>query len=180
MTADGAFTVGSTDAPVTVQIVEDFQCPACQQFEAAAGDLLGRYARSGEVKLEYRGIAFLDQMSSTRYSSRALNASACVMGDGADVWQDFHRQLFLQQPAEGGAGLPDATLVDLAVTAGADRDAVTACIEDETYAGWVSETTNAAGADGVTGTPTVFVDGEKLSASSPEQLQAAVDKALAQ
>lgn len=178
VTDDGSFTVGNPDAPVTVQVVEDFQCPVCQQFESIAGDLLDGYAEGDDVKVEYRGIAFLDRMSSTRYSSRALNASACVMGEGEKVWREFHRQLFLQQPPEGGDGLPDSELAIIAADAGADRDAVTSCIDDEKYRVWVANTTDASGEDGVTGTPTVFVDGKKLDGFDPADIQDAVDEAL--
>ena len=71
VTGDGAFVVGESGAPVTVQVVEDFQCPACQQFEAASGTVLDQLVAAGEIRVEYRGIAFLDQASTTRYSSRA-------------------------------------------------------------------------------------------------------------
>jgi protein-disulfide isomerase len=174
---NGSFTVGNPDAPVTIQVVEDFQCPICKAFEAASGDLLTEYAAGDDVKVEYRGIAILDRMSSTEYSSRALNASACVMGEGEKVWQDFHRSLFDQQPAEGGEGLPDSTLVDLATAAGADASAVRPCIEDRRYDGWTASTTFRAGDDGIDSTPTVLVDGEKLDAVDPDSIRAAVAEA---
>jgi protein-disulfide isomerase len=170
----GAFVVGNPDAPVTVEVVEDFQCPACQAFEQAGSDLLASYAQGDEVNVAYRGIAFLDRASSTNYSTRALNASACVMEEGDDVWTRFHRAAFEQQPPEGGEGLPDDTLVDLAVAAGASEDAVRPCIEEQTYLDWTSATTDRASEDGVTGTPTVFVNGEKLDEVTPESIEAAV------
>jgi protein-disulfide isomerase len=171
---NGSFAVGNPSAPVTVQVVEDFQCPICKQFEAASGSLLAEYAAGDDVKVEYRGIAFLDRMSSTRYSSRALNASACVMPEGQKVWQDFHRSMFEQQPPEGSSGLPDSALVDIATSAGADESAVRPCIEDEKYAGWVTRTTLQSSDDGIDGTPTVFVDGKKLDSVDPDSLRAAV------
>lgn len=179
VTSDGGFLVGDPDAPVTVQVVEDFQCPACQAFEAAASEQLEGYAEGSEVNVEYRGVAFLDRMSSTDYSSRALNLSACTMEDGPDVWSELHRQLYLQQPSEGGAGLTDDELVSIAVAAGADEDRVAACQEADTWGAWVEATTDAATDDGVQGTPTLFVNGEQLDSGDPADLQAAVDEALA-
>lgn len=177
-TADGSFVVGNPDAPVTVQVVEDFQCPACQAFEAAAGDVLDEYAAGDEVNIEYRGIAFLDRASTTNYSTRALNASACVMGEGEEVWKEFHRQMYLQQPAEGTAGLPDSDLVRIATEAGADEAAVSSCVEDSTYDDWAGSTTEQSADDGVDSTPTVFVDGEVVEVTSVESLTSAVDAAL--
>lgn len=174
VTADGGFTIGDADAPVTVQVVEDFQCPVCKQFEATSGDVLNQYAAGSDVKVQYRGIAFLDRASTTDYSTRALNTSACVMGQGEDVWKEFHRQMYLQQPAEGSAGLPDSELISIAVTAGADESAVTSCVNDSTYKDWTKSTTDKAFDDGVTGTPTLFVNGTQVDGFTTEALQAAV------
>ena len=178
VTDSGGYVVGDPDAAVTVEVVEDFQCPVCQAFEEASGGVLQDLAATDGVNVSYRGIAFLDRASSTEYSSRALNASACVI-EAADteVWTDFHQQLYLQQPPEGGAGLPDSELVAIAEAAGADG--VESCIRDRTYDAWVESTTDAAFDEGVTGTPTVYVDGEVVEDVSPAGLQAAVDEALA-
>jgi protein-disulfide isomerase len=178
VTSDGAFVVGNPDAPVTLQVVEDFQCPICKQFEATNADLLAQYAAGNDVKIEYRGIAFLDRASTTRYSSRALNASACVMGEGADTWSAFHQAMYEQQPPEQGDGLPDSDLVDIATTAGADPDAVTSCIQDEKYADWTKSTTEKFFDAGGSGTPTLFVNGTELKSPDAATITAAVDKAL--
>lgn len=175
---EGALLVGNPDAPVTIQVVEDFQCPACQQFEAGFGSALDEYAAGDDVNVAYRGIAFLDRASTTDYSSRALNASACVMeAADTDVWKAFHAEMFAQQPSEGGAGLADSDLIAIAEGAGADD--VASCIEDGTYLDWAGSTTDAAFDEGVTGTPTVFVNGEQLESFNPADIQAAVDEALA-
>jgi protein-disulfide isomerase len=68
----GGIFVGAEDAPVTLTMVEDFQCPACRQFESANKTLLDGYAAGQDVRLEYRPIAILDRASTTdsRRSSR--------------------------------------------------------------------------------------------------------------
>jgi protein-disulfide isomerase len=175
LTSDGSVRFGPADAAVTVQVVEDFQCPACGQFEAAMGDVLAGYRDSDDVAVEYRPIAFLDRASTDEYSSRALNASMCVLEEaGPDGWMAMHESLFDQQPAEGGAGLDDATLVALAADAGAEGDAVTSCIEDRTYDAWAQEQTDRVFDSGVDSTPTILVDGEQVPAG---ELEAAVEAA---
>lgn len=179
--AAGAIAVGagaSGDPKVTVTLVEDFQCPVCGQFEKAAKALLAQYRDDPRVRVEYRPIAFLDRASTDRYSSRAANAAACVASSGRDTWLKFHAALYDEQPAEGGAGLSDERLLALADQAGADRDALRTCVEEEKYADWVQATTKAVFDQGVTGTPTVFVQGEKLESFDPAAVEAAVDKAL--
>lgn len=176
LTDDGAVRLGAEDAPVTVQVVEDFQCPVCQAFEAQAGAQLDEWIAGDEVAVEYRGVAFLDRASSTQYSSRALNASACVATESPDAWPQFHSALYEQQPPEGGAGLTDEQITAIATQAGADAS-VGSCISDLRYADWIASTTEAAASDGVQGTPTIFVNGEQLEGFQLADVQAAVEEA---
>ena len=86
MTDSYAVVVGDESAPTTITVYEDLQCPVCQAFEAATGDAVDRRSADGKVKVEYRPIAFLDDASTTDYSSRALNALMVVLDtSGQDV-----------------------------------------------------------------------------------------------
>jgi protein-disulfide isomerase len=172
--------VGQPDAPVTVAVYEDFQCPVCASFEATNGATLDRLVRDGAIRLVYHPIAFLDRASTTDYSTRALNAAGVVLDRaGADAFVRFHDLLFASQPPEGSAGLTDDQLVDLAVQAGASGEAVEQGIHDRAFGDWVRQVTDAASRAGVNGTPTVLVDGTPIPNDqlTPEGLAAAVDAA---
>lgn len=176
LTKAGGVVVGSPTAPVTIAVVEDFGCPACGAFEASTGDLLASYAAGKDVKVEYRAIAFLDRAFSDEYSSRALNAAACTLDNaGAEAWKKLHDGLYNNQPSEGGAGLTDAQLIDLAKQAGADGD-VERCIRGGRFRDWGESMTKKTLTGEVTGTPTVFVNGKVVEAK-PETIRAAVAKA---
>jgi protein-disulfide isomerase len=141
------------------------------------------YADQG-VQFRYRVISFLDRASSTDYSTRAMNAHAAVLDvAGPEVAKKFHDALFAQQPPEGGAGLSDDTLVELAIAAGADADVVEKPIRELAFEQWVKNATDAASRAEVTGTPTVLVDGERLPQAGTdetlESMRAAIEKALA-
>jgi protein-disulfide isomerase len=182
--ADGtAFPVGEQDAPVTVTVYADYQCPVCQRFEEANAGTLAQLAADGRILLEQRPIAILDRFSTTDYSTRALNAAAVVADEaGIDAFSQFSQLLFADQPAEGGAGLPDDQLVELAAQAGAGGAAVEQGIRDLRFEDWTAQVTEAASRAGVTGTPTVLVDGEPLDDGSqltPEGITAAVEAAAA-
>ena len=99
---------------MTVTIYEDFQCPACRDFEDASAGTLNSFQDKGTVRVQYRPIAFLDRFSSTECASRALNAAACVVNDKPAAFTAFHALLFDHQPAENSAGLTDASLAELA------------------------------------------------------------------
>jgi protein-disulfide isomerase len=172
--------VGSADAPVAVDLYEDFQCPNCKALEAESGSTLAQLVADGTVQARYHGMAFLDTSANDSYSTRALNAAAVVLADaGPDAFQTFHGLLFANQPAEGGSGLTDEQLIEYAGQAGATGSTVQADIHDLTYGDWVKKATDQASKDGVTGTPTVFVDGTKLADLSPSGLTAAVAAAQA-
>ena len=177
-TPDGVVSVGSDQAPVTLTLVEDFACPACQAFEAANASLFESYAGGDEVRLDYRPIAFLDRVSTDGYSSRALNAAACVVDADEADWPAMHDALYASQPAEGGPGLSEDELVSLAVGAGADEQDVRSCIADDTFGSWVESTTaSVTDQSWFTGTPTVLVNGEPLDDVSTAGIQQAVEDA---
>lgn len=170
-----AFVVGADDAPVTVDVYEDFLCPACRQFEESAGGTLSALVDEGTVQVRYRPMAFLDQASTDDYSTRALNAAAVVAdGAGVEAFVEFHDALFAEQPAEGGPGLPDERLIELAAQAGATGGSVEEGIRELRFEDWTAQVTEAASRAGVTSTPTVLVDGEPLADRSADGLRAAV------
>ena len=175
---------GEASAPVEVVVYEDFQCPACKAVEESTGSVLSSFVDDGTIRVEYRPIAFLDRASTTDYSSRAAETAACTLDQaGSDVWVTLHGLLFEQQPAEGTAGLDDATLASMAAEAGADEDAIAQCQDDDTFTGWVAAATDQASQDGVNQTPTYFVDGEQLTFTDAETpgdtLTAAIQSATA-
>jgi len=162
--ADGyGVLVGQPDAPKTVVIYEDFQCPVCKAFEDASAKQVAQGIDEGKVRVEYRIVSFLDQASQNEYSSRAANAAAAVLDiAGPDAFKTFHDTLYANQPAENTAGPGNDQLIAWAVQAGADRGQVTEAINSGQFDQWVVDATDQMSKDGVTGTPTIEIDGQKL------------------
>lgn len=174
----GAFAVGQPDAPVVVDLYEDFQCPACRQFEEATGDTVDDLVDDGSIQVRYHPIAILDRFSTDDYSTRSANAAAVVADEaGPAAFGEFHRLLYDQQPAEGGPGLTDDELVSTAAAAGASGTDVEDAIRNLRYGDWVQTVADQASRDGITGTPTILVDGEVLQDRSAVGLIAAVEAA---
>ncbi|MER7165518.1 thioredoxin domain-containing protein [Micromonospora sp. NPDC000207] len=161
--------------PVTVDVYEDFLCPACKQFEEVTGPTLDQLITEGTVRVVYHPVAYLNRYSTTQYSTRSSAAAGCAAENGR--YRQYAKKLFEAQPAEGGAGLSDDQLTDLAVEAGLDRDGFAACQRDEAFKPWTERLTDEASRSGITGTPTVLVDGEELADRSPDGLRAAVEAA---
>jgi protein-disulfide isomerase len=177
VTAPGA--EAEAGKPVKVVVYIDFICPVCKSFEAQYNETLTQLRNDGKITLEYRPLGFLDRQSTTNYSSRAANAAACVVNESPEKYSDFVNALFDKQPAEGGAGLSDSDLKKLATDVGAKN--IDQCVDDKTYRPYVKYSTQQAQVIGVTGTPTVFVEGKQWgigeSAQTPldQFLQAAID-----
>src|SRR5215217_5844118 len=144
--------------PVKVVLYIDFICPVCKNFEAQYNEQLTSLRNEGKITVEYRALGFLDSRSTTNYSSRAANAAACVVNESPEKYSEFVDALFANQPAEGGAGLSDDKLKSMASDIGVD---ISSCVDEKTYRPFVKFTTKEASAIGVTGTPSVFVEGKQ-------------------
>ncbi|WP_280401169.1 DsbA family protein [Nocardia carnea] len=164
--ADGAVRIGESDAPVTVRVVLDLQCPFCKAFEEANGKVLEDAVRDGSAAVEYSVISFLDRASTTEYSSRAGNASFCVADSGLDGYQGWLAEMFARQPEEGGDGLPDSDLIEIAEAGGYTDAAVADCITERRYDAYLRTKTDEVLDSGVNGTPTVYVNDQEVTDSA--------------
>lgn len=173
-TADYGLVLGADDAATEVVIYEDPQCPNCALLEAETGEDLAAAVDAGDVRVEYRIVSFLDDASTNDYSSRAANALVAAYDvAGPEVFAELHQTLFDEQTPEGGPGHSDDQLVDYAVEAGAEESQIRPLIEDGAYLQWITNATDAMSRRDVTGTPTVFVDGE-LAANPLEGIRDAL------
>ena len=175
---DGGIVIGEADAPVTVTIYEDLLCPFCKQAHDTNKDQYAAWVAEGKVKLDYRPISFLDRASSDQYSTRALNAIAAVVNSAPEAFPKYHDALLAEQPAEGGEGLSDGKLIELAVAAGAPEAEIREAVENRTFFGWTVATTQQANQAGVNGTPTIFVNKQQVpNPTDPQQVKDQVESA---
>jgi protein-disulfide isomerase len=164
-TASGqALVVGSdSSAKYKVVVYEDFLCPYCRQFETSSRDFLRAAAQKGTVQVEYRPFHLLQD----DYSTRALSAWAAVLQGGTPKQAlRLHDLLYDNQPYEQDANKPGTSkLQSWAKKAGVSSSSVLDAMgqADTTF---VDAADAAASKAGVTGTPTVFVNGKELSGSS--------------
>lgn len=165
VTDNGGVRIGDPGAKVAVRVVADLQCPACKGFEAANAKVLEDAVTSGSAIVEYNVISFLDRASSTEYSSRAGNASYCVAEADPSKYQAWLAAMFEQQPKEGGDGLPDDHLIEIARAAGYADPAVAQCITDRKYDAYLRAKTKEILASGIKSTPSVFINDQQVTDS---------------
>jgi len=158
-TAAGAIQVGDPAAPVKLEVYLDYMCPFCGRFDRANADQLNRLVADGTVRLEIYPLSFLDKTSNgTRYSTRAANAAATVADRAPDKLLAFTQALFAQQPHEGSDGLTNDQIANLAHGAGVPQDVINTFV-DRTFEPWIAKLTDTAFASGITGTPTLKING---------------------
>lgn len=183
-TVEGGYRAFADVTPVdgapTVDLYEDFQCPVCGTMEANLGETINELASAGEIILNYHVMNFLDAATGAEQSTPVANAAFCAADQGK--WQEYHDAAFAGQITEGQS----ATIEDLtgfATTAGlsgTELETWTACAEAGKYDAYINDSNEQAGTDGVTGTPTMRINGEDFPtphAATPEQLTAAVEAA---
>lgn len=185
--ADGGIPVGpglvaGTDSgpgAVVVDVLFDYRCPYCADFEAVVGPELTRLADSGAITLVYRPVSFLDERAegSRQYSTRAATAAAIVADRAPAHFVAFHEALMANQPGQG-EGPSDADIAEVARAAGVPEDVVgqlaeTATGTERTFARWVHAAT-ARGDELLGGltTPSMLIDGERWP--GPDQDRALV------
>jgi protein-disulfide isomerase len=171
------FAAGSPDAPVTVEIWEDFQCPFCQRFTYEVKPaIVEQYVQTGDIRLVFRNLAFLGD------ESHWAAVAASLAADQNKFWP-FHDYLYANyQGKESGAFRIDR-LLEMGEAVGLDMDRFREGLQLENarqrFAEIEAEARQDAYAIGVNATPTVTVDGVPLQAPDFETVSAAIDIALA-
>jgi len=150
--------LGDAAAPATLVEFSDFTCPYCQALRPE----LERFVREngGRVKLIYKPFPIASH-------PRALEAAlAGEWARDAGVFWKLHDRLFDRPHA-----LSDEDLAAHARALGGDADDLRRAIADGRHRGRVAVSQAEARAAGLTGTPTLFLNGRRLVlAGAPDQV----------
>jgi len=158
--------------PVTLSLYEDFHCPHCAEFEEEFAGVLTAAQQSGRVRLELYPMAFIDEGSAA-----AANGMACAAEAG--FGPSYFAGLFANHTLQWS----DEQLIELARVSGAEATpAFTTCVTSKAHAGWVESINTAADQRGVTGTPTLFLDGKAVDVAglTPTGLETMIAEAAQQ
>jgi protein-disulfide isomerase len=165
--ADGR-TMGKADAPVTLEIWSDFQCPACGQYaEVVEPELIAKYVTPGVLRIVHKDAAFQGARVGAAYdeSVEAAAGARCAAEQGR-YWP-FHDWLFANQSGENKGAFADARLRAMATSAGLDVTAWDACRATGDQQRAVRAETQGSQALGVNATPTLILNGETIVGLRP-------------
>ncbi len=152
--------------PIAIDVYVDYMSPEAGTIETSLAPSMYELVADGVVTLAYHPVSLLSgESNGTQYSTRAAGAVLCVVTESPEAFRDVNSELLTNQPAEASDGFTDAELAEKAADAGAEG--VSDCIENRTFAPWVSDATaqlldgDLEGTDGVqlTSDAMVLVDG---------------------
>ncbi|HWH14586.1 MAG TPA: DsbA family protein [Miltoncostaeaceae bacterium] len=165
--------LGRADAPVTIVEYIDYKCPICADAsETRIPELIERYVRTGQAKLELRPIAFLGPDS----ERGALAGEAAAEQDR--MWH-FTELLLRNQGNENQEWITDDVVLGAAEAAGLDRESFEETFRGDDVVDRFLQARQQAQEDSVTGTPFWVISGpggeDSFSGNAPlEQFQRAI------
>ena len=167
--------LGNPDAAVEVIEYASYTCPHCANFHASAWpQLKADYIDTGKIKFVYREVYF------DRFGLWASMIARC--GGEMRFWGIT--DLIYERQREWIAGGSDPALIvenlrKIGKTAGLDDAALDACMSDgETAQNLVAWYETNSKADGITGTPSFIINGEKYSNMPWDEFKALLDGLL--
>jgi protein-disulfide isomerase len=161
--AGEGLTIGDPKAKVIIDVFEDFQCPACQYFtESIEPLIIENLVKPGKAKYTFHNYPFIDGdgAGSSGESDQAANASMCANEQGK-FWE-MQSTLFANWNGENKGNLNNTRLKAMAETIGLDMTSFNNCFDANKYKEAIQADFTLGGDMGVSGTPSVFVNGTKI------------------
>ncbi len=181
--SDGGIVVnagGLKSGLPTLDVYEDFQCPACKTAEGILGPTIKQLASSGSANVVYHMKTFLDDNLRNDSSKRAALGATCAADAGKFL--AYHDNAFSGQPAREGDGFTDLQLEGFAVQSGISGSALDtwkACVKDKRYASYLTKVEDRSARDKVNATPTFRINGQEVKFNQVKTTQEYVDQFVA-
>ncbi|WP_406009492.1 DsbA family protein [Streptomyces sp. NBC_00637] len=182
--------MGKATAKKTLVMYEDPRCPICAQFEQTVGATVKSDYDAGKFKIQYVGASFLDNSLTGEGSKNALSALGAALNVSPEAFLEYKTALYSAKyhPEETSDKFKDdAYLIKVADTVSAlkGNSKFQTAVKNGTYDRWALEMSKTFDKSGVTGTPTLKMDGKTLTGSDGKNapmtvadFTAAVDAAL--
>lgn len=162
---------GAAEPTVTITEYSDFQCPACAQFSGLLDEMLAMYPE--EVALEYKHYPLI---SIHPFAVPAAKAAEAAGQQGK--FFEMHDKLFENQQVWSNSANPNGYFMTYAETIGLDmalfkRHMKASMIQDK-----VENEFREARDRNLTGTPSFFLNGQRMQFESYEDFMAQIEAAV--
>lgn len=123
--------------------------------------VIDTYVATGKIRFEYKHYIVIDNNVGGSESRRAAEASECANEQG-QFW-NYTEMVFANQDGEGNGAFADRRLKAFAAELGLDTAQFNSCFDSGKYASAVQADEATARALGVSGTPTLFLNGQRVT-----------------
>lgn len=171
---------GNANARVTIVNYDDFQCPFCSRMHAELFPGLMQ-AYGDKIKIIYKDYPLLEIHPWAMHA--AINANCLAEQNGAAYW-DFADYVHANQKAISGRNILEAAAnLDKVATEQAEKHRLDVAKAQACFKKQDESAVRASMAEGdglgVDSTPTLFINGERVTGAVPEgELRAILDRAL--
>jgi protein-disulfide isomerase len=164
---------GPANAPVTIVEFSDMQCPHCQKAAPVVEQLL---AQEPDARFVFQNFP----LPMHNWADKAAAYVDCVGRASNDAVWKFIQKTFEDQTNITEANV-DEKLKAIATASGAKADEIAACAAKPETKSRIEASEALGKSVGVTGTPTLFINGRSVGATAPlETLKKIVDFAASQ
>lgn len=160
---DDPFALGDVDAPVTLIVFSDYQCPYCAKWSDQTLPLMMEHVDSGDLRIEWRDANIFGEAS--RRASAATYAAAMQ-----DRFMDYHQALFVGGDKRLKHELTQDALVGLAGRMGMDEKRFVADMTSASAGEQLDRNEALARQLGVPSTPVFLIGGNPLVGAQPSQV----------
>ncbi len=160
-------TIGVKNAAVTVVEFSDFQCPYCARFAPTIKEVLKAYPN--EVQFVYKDfpLSFHKQAKNAAKAARAA-------GEQGKYWE-MHDLIF-----EKYSTVNEEMFKEFAAKLSLDMNKFNADFSSNKYDALIQQDINLGRQAGVTGTPSLFMNGKRMQRRSFDDFKVAIDAILKQ
>lgn len=162
---------GNPDATVTLLEYSDFQCPACSQFQPVVAEILAAYG--DQIRFEYKHFPLSQLHPLAESAARAAEAA----GQQGKFFE-FHDKLFENQKTWSASPNPAGFFAQYAEELGLDMDVFTKQQRSTILRDKVKSEFEEARGLGLTGTPSFFLNGQRMQIETYEDFKMQIEVAL--
>lgn len=163
---------GNASSSVVVMEYSDFECPACRAYYPIVRQMVEEFGT--KISFVYRHFPLSGVHPNAEFAARAAEAA----GKQNKFWQ-MHDLLFEKQNEWSTNGNPSKFFEDYASLIGLDIEMFKTDMKSKEIKGFVSAQRVHALRSGLSGTPTFFINGQKIeNPKSIEEFRNLIKKAI--
>lgn len=167
-------TIGPDDAPVTLVKFSDFQCPACTSMNGILNEVIDEYDQDVQYALKHFPLRQIHPYAD-------VTAQAAEAADEFDQFPEMKEVIFDNQEEWSQFDSQDEVkqeLISYAEDLDIDPEEFQEEMEKDEVQDKINEDRDLGNDLGVSGTPTLFINGEQVEVNTFSDLQDRIDSEL--